>query len=92
MADTTYKIPHDTLKKEISKPEDFTPPEELYKKLIATIRAYRPTTDLSEIEKAYKIASKAHEGQKRKSGNHILFTRFAWQSFWQNWNLIKRRS
>ena len=39
MADTTYKIPHDTLKKEISKPEDFTPPEELYKKLIATIRA-----------------------------------------------------
>lgn len=52
MADTTYKIPHDTLKKEISKPEDFTPPEELYKKLIATIRAYRPTTDLSEIEKA----------------------------------------
>lgn len=33
MADTTYKIPHDTLKKEISKPEDFTPPEELYKKI-----------------------------------------------------------
>ena len=72
MADTTYKIPHDTLKKEISKPEDFTPPEELYKKLIATIRAYRPTTDLSEIEKAYKIASKAHEGQKRKSGEPYI--------------------
>lgn len=74
MADTTYKIPHDTLKKEISKPEDFTPPEELYKKLIATIRAYRPTTDLSEIEKAYKIASKAHEGQKRKSGGTIYYS------------------
>ena len=72
MADTTHKIPHDTLKKEISKPEDFTPPEELYKKLIATIRAYRPTTDLSEIEKAYKIASKAHEGQKRKSGEPYI--------------------
>lgn len=72
MADTTYKIPHDTLKKEISKPEDFTPPEELYKKLIDTIRAYRPTTDLSEIEKAYKIASKAHEGQKRKSGEPYI--------------------
>ena len=72
MADTTYKIPHDTLKKEISKPEDFTPPEELYKKLIATIRAYRPTTDLSEIEKAYKLASKAHEGQKRKSGEPYI--------------------
>lgn len=40
--------------------------------MIATIRAYRPTTDLSEIEKAYKIASKAHEGQKRKSGEPYI--------------------
>ena len=69
MADTTYKIPHDTLKKEISKPEDFTPPEELYKKLIATIRAYRPTTDLSEIEKAYKIRGTIYYSPALR-GNH----------------------
>ena len=68
----TYKIPTGSLKKDVSKPEDFTPPEELYKKLIATIRKYRPTTDLSEIEKAYQIAYKAHEGQKRKSGEPYI--------------------
>ncbi|MGN0390918.1 MAG: RelA/SpoT family protein [Wujia sp.] len=68
----TYKIPTGSLKNDISKPEDFTPPEELYKKLIETIRRYRPTTDLSDIEKAYRIADKAHEGQKRKSGEPYI--------------------
>ncbi len=68
----TYKIPIGSLKKDISKPDDFTPPEELYKKLIETIRRYRPTTDLSQIEKAYRIADKAHEGQKRKSGEPYI--------------------
>lgn len=68
----TYKIPTGSLKKDVSKPEDFTPPEELYKKLIATIRKYRPTTDLSDIEKAYRIADKAHDGQKRKSGEPYI--------------------
>lgn len=68
----TYKIPTGSLKKDVSKPEDFTPPEELYKKLIATIRKYRPMTDLSDIEKAYRIADKAHDGQKRKSGEPYI--------------------
>ena len=44
-------------------PEDFTAPEELYKKLITMIRKYHPSDDISMIEKAYQIASKAHEGQ-----------------------------
>ena len=68
----TYNVPMGSLKNEISKPEDFTPPEQLYDKLIDTIRKYRPTTDLSQIEKAYKIADKAHEGQKRKSGEPYI--------------------
>ena len=52
--------------------EDFTSPEELYQELIASVKKYHPSTDISMIEKAYKIASKAHEGQKRKSGEPYI--------------------
>ena len=47
---------------------DFTSPEVLYKELINSVLKYHPSTDISMIEKAYKVASEAHEGQKRKSG------------------------
>ncbi|MCD8119901.1 MAG: bifunctional (p)ppGpp synthetase/guanosine-3',5'-bis(diphosphate) 3'-pyrophosphohydrolase [Lachnospiraceae bacterium] len=47
-------------------------PEALYRQLIATLRRYRPNTDLSMIERAYEVASKAHEGQKRKSGEPYI--------------------
>lgn len=52
--------------------DDFTSPEELYQELIASVKKYHPSTDISMIEKAYKIASKAHEGQKRKSGEPYI--------------------
>ena len=58
--------------KEISKPEDFTDPEVLYDKLITTIREYHPSTDLSMVEKAYKLARDAHKDQKRKSGEPYI--------------------
>ena len=58
--------------KEISKPEDFTDPEVLYEKLINTIREYHPSTDLSMVEKAYKLARDAHKDQKRKSGEPYI--------------------
>ena len=58
--------------KEISKPADFTAPGELYDKLIDSVRRYHPSTDISAIEKAYQIADKAHEGQKRKSGEPYI--------------------
>ena len=48
---------------------DFTSPEVLYKELINSVLKYHPSTDISMIEKAYKVASEAHEGQKRKSGD-----------------------
>ena len=57
---------------ELSTPADFTPPEELYKDLIDKIRTYHPSTVISMIEKAYKVASKAHEGQLRKSGEPYI--------------------
>lgn len=53
-------------------PADFTKPEELYDKLIKAIRSYHPSEDLTMIEKAYKIAYEAHEGQKRKSGEPYI--------------------
>ena len=52
--------------------EDFTEPERLYDKLIETIRKYRPTTDLTIIERAYKLALDAHGNQKRKSGEPYI--------------------
>ena len=66
------KMSHNSLKKEISKPEDFTPPEELYSQLLDTIRKYHPSSDVSMIEKAYNIAAEAHKDQKRKSGEPYI--------------------
>ena len=51
---------------------DFTSPEVLYKELINSVLKYHPSTDISMIEKAYKVASEAHEGQKRKSGEPYI--------------------
>ena len=51
---------------------DFTSPQVLYKELINSVLKYHPSTDISMIEKAYKVASEAHEGQKRKSGEPYI--------------------
>ena len=51
---------------------DFTSPEVLYKELINSVLKYHPSTDISMIEKAYKVASEAREGQKRKSGEPYI--------------------
>ena len=51
---------------------DFTSPEVLYKELINSVLKYHPSTDISMIEKAYKVASETHEGQKRKSGEPYI--------------------
>ena len=56
----------------VDTPADFTSPEELYKDLITAIKKYHPSTDLSDIEKAYETARKAHEGQFRKSGEPYI--------------------
>lgn len=58
--------------KDLSTPKDFTPPEELYQTLIDKVLEYHPNTDITMIEKAYKIASEAHEGQLRKSGEPYI--------------------
>ena len=67
-------------------PEDFTEPQVLYEKLIKMIRKYHPSDDISMIEKAYRIAYKAHDGQLRKSESRISFIRCVSALFWQSWS------
>lgn len=50
----------------------FENPDKLYEQLIACIHKYHPSTDTTLVEKAYKTAYKAHEGQKRKSGEPYI--------------------
>jgi len=57
---------------ELSTPDDFTSPEELYKTLIEKVKEYHPSDDFSIIEKAYKLAADAHKDQKRKSGEPYI--------------------
>ena len=56
----------------VKEPEDYQDPELLYQSLIRRVRQYHPSADISMIEKAYKIAKQAHEGQKRKSGEPYI--------------------
>ncbi len=63
---------HNSFHNEISKPDDYTPAEELFAKLIETVKRYHPSSDLAVIEKAYHVADKMHEGQKRKSGEPYI--------------------
>ena len=51
---------------------DFTSPDVLYNELISSVLKYHPSTDISMIEKAYRIARDAHEGQLRKSGEPYI--------------------
>ena len=57
---------------DLEQPADFTKPEVLYNELIATVKKYHPSDDISLIEKAYEVASKAHKEQKRKSGEPYI--------------------
>ena len=56
----------------VKAPGDYENPDRLYEMLIARIRRYHPSTDVSMIEKAYQLAKKAHGGQCRKSGEPYI--------------------
>ena len=51
---------------------DFTSPEVLYNELIASIKKYHPSTDITMIQKAYETAREAHKDQKRTSGEPYI--------------------
>lgn len=56
----------------VKAPADYQDPDELYRLLIERVRRYHPSADVSLIEKAYRIAKEAHEGQYRKSGEAYI--------------------
>ena len=60
------------VEKSVDTPADFTSPEVLYEDLIEKVKLYHPSSDLSDIERAYKVAKKAHERQFRKSGEPYI--------------------
>jgi (p)ppGpp synthetase, RelA/SpoT family len=56
----------------VKKMNHFTSPDTLYRELINSVKRYHPSTDISQIEKAFHIADKAHKGQFRKSGEPYI--------------------
>lgn len=52
--------------------KDFEEPVKLYESLIKSVLKYHPSTDISMIEKAYRIADEAHKNQVRKSGEAYI--------------------
>ena len=52
--------------------KEFVSPEELFDELIKSIHRYHPSADTSLVEKAYKVAYDAHNGQVRKSGEAYI--------------------
>ena len=56
----------------VKEPEDYQDPEQLYNRLIEKVKKYHPSSDITMIEKAYRIADSAHQGQFRKSGEAYI--------------------
>ncbi len=56
----------------VKAPGDYENPDKLYDMLIARIRKYHPSTDVSQIKKAYELAAEAHGNQFRKSGEPYI--------------------
>ncbi|MCQ2520105.1 MAG: bifunctional (p)ppGpp synthetase/guanosine-3',5'-bis(diphosphate) 3'-pyrophosphohydrolase [Lachnospiraceae bacterium] len=52
--------------------EEFLSPESLYQDLIKRVKKYHPSDDISNIERAFKLADSAHKGQVRKSGEPYI--------------------
>ncbi len=46
--------------------------DQQYELLEKTIRSYNPSADFSQIRAAYEFADKAHQGQRRKSGEPYI--------------------
>ena len=56
----------------VKNPGDYEDPDRLFDMLIARIRRYHPTKDVSKVEEAYEVAKIAHGDQKRKSGEPYI--------------------
>ena len=47
-------------------------PADGFDKLVKTVRQHHPRADLVQLEEAHEVARKAHEGQKRRSGEPYI--------------------
>lgn len=56
----------------VKAPADFTDPDILYQELVASIKKYHPSDDITIVEKAYKLARECHKDQYRKSGEPYI--------------------
>lgn len=56
----------------VKNPVDYQDPDALYESLVEKITKYHPATDIVVLDKAFKIARNAHNGQKRKSGEEYI--------------------
>ncbi len=54
------------------KKKEAASPEALFAELISSVKKYHPSDDITMIEKAYRVAEKAHENQFRKSGEPYI--------------------
>ncbi len=54
------------------KKKEAASPEALFAELISSVKKYHPSDDITMIEKAYRVAEKAHANQFRKSGEPYI--------------------
>lgn len=55
---------------------DFTSPEVLYDELIASIKKYHPSTDITMIQKAYETARGSPQGSEEKVRGTLHYSSF----------------
>lgn len=58
--------------KKVVSTDGFKSHDEIFEKILERIEEYHPNTDTAMIKKAYEFADKAHDGQKRKSGEAYI--------------------
>ncbi len=68
---------------EYQKTKEFESPEELYDELIASVRKYHPSADISLIEKAYQIAKRHMRDRCVSQGRTYIIHPFVLPLFWQ---------
>jgi len=54
------------------RPGEPEPPRDGFEALLRTVKGYNAKADLRELERAYRFAAAAHEGQKRLSGDDFI--------------------
>mgnify|MGYP000432365567 CR=1 FL=1 len=76
----------------VKAPEDYQNPEQLYEALIARVRKYHPSADISLIERRISFPERHIKSRSASPESLISFIRSGWGSFWRIWRWIRRRS